>query len=47
MRIFGQDRFNRNIRRRTRPANAYHSDPGVMAMMAQVVRRFHDAQRQR
>ena len=40
------ERFNRNIRRRTRPANAYHSDPGVTAMMAQVVRKFHDAQRQ-
>jgi hypothetical protein len=40
------ERFNRNIRRRTRPANAYHSDPGVAAMMAQVVRKFHDAQRQ-
>jgi hypothetical protein len=41
------ERFNRNIRRRTRPANAYHSDAGVTAMMAQVVRQFHDAQRQR
>jgi hypothetical protein len=41
------ERFNRNIRRRTRPANAYHSDPGVAAMMSQVVRQFHDAQRQR
>lgn len=41
------ERFNRNIRRRTRPANAYHSDPGVTAMMAQVVRKFHDVQRQR
>jgi hypothetical protein len=41
------ERFNRNIRRRTRPANAYHSDPGVTAMMAQVVRNFHDAQRQK
>jgi hypothetical protein len=40
------ERFNRNIRRRTRPANAYHSDSGVTAMMAQVVRTFHDAQRQ-
>jgi transposase-like protein len=40
------ERFNRNIRRRTRPANAYHSDPGLTAMMAQVVRKFHDAQRQ-
>jgi hypothetical protein len=41
------ERFNRNIRRRTRLANAYHSDPGVAAMMSQVVRQFHDAQRQR
>ena len=41
------ERFNRKIRRRTRPANAYHSDPGVTAMMAQVVRKYHDAQRQR
>ena len=40
------ERFNRNIRRRTRPANAYHSDPGLTAMMAQVVRKFHDAQQQ-
>jgi hypothetical protein len=40
------ERFNRNIRRRTKPANAYHSDPGVTAMMRQVVRKFHDAQRQ-
>jgi hypothetical protein len=39
------ERFNRNIRRRTRPANAYHSDRGVTAMMSQVVRIFHDAQR--
>jgi len=38
------ERFNRNIRRRTRSANAYHSDTGVTAMMAQVVRKFHDAQ---
>ena len=41
------ERFNRNIRCRTRPANAYHSDPGVTAMMSQVVRKFHDAQRKR
>jgi hypothetical protein len=41
------ERFNRNIRRRTRPANAYHSDPGVAAMMSQVVRKFHDTRRQR
>jgi putative transposase len=41
------ERFNRNVRRRTRPANAYHSDPGVAAMMSQVVRKFHTARRQR
>jgi len=41
------ERFNRNIRRRTRPATAYHSYTGLMAMLAQVVRMFHDAQRQR
>jgi transposase-like protein len=41
------ERFNRNIRRRTRPANAYHSDTGVTAMMSQVVRKFHDTQRTR
>jgi hypothetical protein len=41
------ERFNRNIRRRTRPANAYHSDTGVTAMMSQVVRKFHDTQHRR
>jgi len=41
------ERFNRNIRRRTRPANAYHSDTGVTAMMSHEVRKFHDSQRQR
>lgn len=41
------ERFNRNIRRRTRPANAYHSETGVTAMMSHEVRKFHDAQRQR
>jgi len=41
------ERFNRNIRRRTRPANAYHSDLGLAAMISQVVWQFHDAQRQR
>jgi hypothetical protein len=38
------ERFNRNIRRRTRSANAYHSDTGISAMISQVVRNFHDAQ---
>jgi putative transposase len=41
------ERFNRNIRRRTRSANAYHSHTGVTAMMSQVVRKFHDTQRTR
>lgn len=41
------ERFNRNIRRRTRSANAYHSDTGLTAMMSQLVRKFHDAQRTR
>ena len=31
------ERFNRRIRRRIRTANAYHSDAGVQAMMAQEV----------
>jgi hypothetical protein len=39
------ERFNRRLRRRTRPANAYHSVVGLTAMIAQEVRAFHDAQR--
>ncbi len=31
------ERFNRRLRRRIRSANAYHSDTGVLAMIAQVV----------
>jgi transposase-like protein len=31
------ERFNRRLRRRIRSANAYHSDPGVQAMIAQEV----------
>jgi transposase-like protein len=31
------ERFNRRLRRRIRSANAYHSDAGVLAMMAQEV----------
>jgi transposase-like protein len=31
------ERFNRCLRRRIRSANAYHSDTGVLAMIAQVV----------
>lgn len=38
------ERFNRRLRRRTRTANAYHSDLGLTAMIAQEVRAFHDAQ---
>jgi len=41
------ERFNRTLRRRIRTANAYHSDIGVEAMVAQEVRGFHDAQRAR
>jgi len=37
------ERFNRRLRRRTRPANAYHSTVGLTAMIAQEVRAFHDA----
>jgi transposase-like protein len=39
------ERFNRNLRRRTRAAGAYHSPIGLTAMIAQEVRAFHDAQR--
>ena len=31
------ERFNRRLRRRIRSANAYHSDAGVLAMIAQEV----------
>jgi hypothetical protein len=41
------ERFNRRLRRRMRAANAYHSNIGVEAMVAQEVRGFHDAQRAR
>ena len=33
------ERFNRRLRRRIRSANAYHSDAGVLAMIAQEVDR--------
>jgi transposase-like protein len=39
------ERFNRRLRRRTRAANAYHSDQGVLAMLAQEAHEFHAAQR--
>ena len=38
------ERFNRRIRRRTRAANAYHSDQGLLAMVAQEVHAFHAVQ---
>ena len=39
------ERFNRRIRRRARAANAYHSDRGILAMVAQEAHEFHAAQR--
>ena len=39
------ERFNRRLRRRTRAANAYHSDTGLKAMITQEVQQFHLAQR--
>lgn len=39
------ERFNRTLRRRTRSANAYHSEAGLTAMMSQEIRCFHDVQR--
>jgi transposase-like protein len=39
------ERFNRRLRRRIRAANAYHSDQGVLAMVAQESHEFHTAQR--
>jgi transposase-like protein len=38
------ERFNRRIRRRARAANAYHSDQGLLAMVAQEAHEFHAAQ---
>jgi len=35
------ERFHRQLRRRVRAANAYHSEAGVMAMIAQEVHQFH------
>ena len=40
------ERFNRRIRRRARAANAYHSDKGLLAMLAQEVHQFHHARHQ-
>jgi transposase-like protein len=39
------ERFNRRIRRRARAANAYHSNRGLLAMLAQEAHAFHAAQR--
>ena len=39
------ERFNRTIRRRARAASAYHSDQGLLAMVAQEAHEFHVAQR--
>lgn len=38
------ERFNRTLRRRTRAANAYHSETGLTAMMSQEIRCFHVTQ---
>jgi transposase-like protein len=38
------ERFNRRLRRRLRAANAYHSDVGIRAMVAQETLEFHAAQ---
>jgi transposase-like protein len=35
------ERFNRRLRRRARAANAYHSDQGLLAMVAQEAHQFH------
>jgi transposase-like protein len=39
------ERFNRRIRCRARAASAYHSDRGLLAMIAQEAHEFHAAQR--
>jgi len=41
------ERFNRRIRRRTRAANAYHSDQGLLAMVSQEAQQFHAVQREK
>lgn len=41
------ERFNRQLRKRARAANAYHSDDGLRAMMRQEIDGFHAAQRAR
>jgi transposase-like protein len=39
------ERFNRRLRRRIRAANAYHSEEGVLAVVAQEAHGYADAQR--
>lgn len=39
------ERFNRRTRRRARAANAYHSEQGLQAMIAQEVHEFHATRR--
>jgi transposase-like protein len=39
------ERFNRRLRRQARAAGAYHSDRGVLAMVTQQARQYHDVQR--
>jgi len=41
------ERFNRKLRRRTRSANAYHSQLGIQAMVTQEVYNFHVTHRAR
>jgi hypothetical protein len=41
------ERFNRRLRRRIHAANAYHSDIGLKAMIAQETHEFHAARRAR
>ena len=38
------ERFNRTVRFRLKAANAYHSDTGLQAMMAQETHAFNHAQ---
>jgi transposase-like protein len=38
------ERFNRKLRRRARAASAYHSDQGILAMVAQMAHEYRAAQ---
>ena len=40
------ERFNRRLRRRARAAGAYHSDHGLLAMVAQEAHEYHVTQRE-